>query len=476
VVERSTVNRLVVGSSPTWGAYNEFKTYIIIKNMSFKINRIFWKFFYSLGNLQLAITLLLIISVFSSVGTIIEQEKSTDFYELNYPINSPLFGFLSSKLILFLGLNHIYTTTWFLVLLATFGISLFSCTLSRQIPSLKMAKLWRFFKTQKNIRNNGMTFVVSGVSLNHFSYLLRKKDYNVIQQNEYVYAYKGLIGKIGPILVHLSIIFILLGSITGFLSGFIVQEIVPKHEIFHLQNVISAGPLSFIRNDFEGYIKDFKIAYSEEGIIDQFYSDIEILDDQMFYQTNKVIFVNEPLKYEGITFYQTDWGISCLELTINGSNKINVPLNQISLTNNSRFWLGILENNKKILIILQDLTGKYLLYNSEKMFLGTGEIGQKIYINGDELRITKIIPETGMQIKSDPGIYLVYFGFLGLIFSVFFSYISYVQIWAIKKNNQLWIYGNTNRAIYFFEKNILSILDTLKSESIRLLNTSLDQN
>jgi cytochrome c biogenesis protein len=444
--------------------------------MSFKINRIFWKFFYSLGNLQLAITLLLIISVFSSVGTIIEQEKSTDFYELNYPINSPLFGFLSSKLILFLGLNHIYTTTWFLVLLATFGISLFSCTLSRQIPSLKMAKLWRFFKTQKNIRNNGMTFVVSGVSLNHFSYLLRKKDYNVIQQNEYVYAYKGLIGKIGPILVHLSIIFILLGSITGFLSGFIVQEIVPKHEIFHLQNVISAGPLSFIRNDFEGYIKDFKIAYSEEGIIDQFYSDIEILDDQMFYQTNKVIFVNEPLKYEGITFYQTDWGISCLELTINGSNKINVPLNQISLTNNSRFWLGILENNKKILIILQDLTGKYLLYNSEKMFLGTGEIGQKIYINGDELRITKIIPETGMQIKSDPGIYLVYFGFLGLIFSVFFSYISYVQIWAIKKNNQLWIYGNTNRAIYFFEKNILSILDTLKSESIRLLNTSLDQN
>ncbi len=443
-------------------------------NMIFQINRIFWKFFYSIGNLQLAIGLLLVISIFSSIGTIIEQEKSIDFYELNYPVSSPLFGFFSSKLIILFGLNHIYTTNWFLLLIITFGISLMSCTLSRQIPSLKMAKLWKFFKTEKNIQNNGMVFIVSEVSLNHFSYVLRKKDYNVIQQGEYLYAYKGLIGKIGPILVHLSIIFILLGSIIGFVSGFMVQEIIPKNEIFHLQNVVTTGPLSFIRNDFEGHVKDFKITYSEEGIIDQFYSDLEILDDQMISQLDKIIFVNEPLKYDGITFYQTDWGISKVECLVNNSKSIQVPLNQINLNNNSRFWVGIL--NKNTLIVFQDLTGKYLLYNSEKTFLGTGEIGQKIFVSGNELRITKVIPETGMQIKSDPGIHLVYFGFLGLIFSVFFSYVSYVQIWAVKKDKQLRIYGNTNRAIYFFEKNILLMLDLLKSEPIKFLNTSRGKN
>jgi len=442
--------------------------------MIFQINRIFWKFFYSIGNLQLAIGLLLVISIFSSIGTIIEQEKSIDFYELNYPVSSPLFGFFSSKLIILFGLNHIYTTNWFLLLIITFGISLMSCTLSRQIPSLKMAKLWKFFKTEKNIQNNGMVFIVSEVSLNHFSYVLRKKDYNVIQQGEYLYAYKGLIGKIGPILVHLSIIFILLGSIIGFVSGFMVQEIIPKDEIFHLQNVVTTGPLSFIRNDFEGHVKDFKITYSEEGIIDQFYSDLEILDDQMISQLDKIIFVNEPLKYDGITFYQTDWGISKVECLVNNSKSIQVPLNQINLNNNSRFWVGIL--NKNTLIVFQDLTGKYLLYNSEKTFLGTGEIGQKIFVSGNELRITKVIPETGMQIKSDPGIHLVYFGFLGLIFSVFFSYVSYVQIWAVKKDKQLRIYGNTNRAIYFFEKNILLMLDLLKSEPIKFLNTSRGKN
>ena len=40
----------------------------------------------------------------------------------------------------------------------------------------------------------------------------------------------------------------------------ITQEIISKGEIFHLQNVTSTGPLSVIRNDFEGYIRDFKIA------------------------------------------------------------------------------------------------------------------------------------------------------------------------------------------------------------------------
>lgn len=437
-----------------------------------RTNKIFSKFFYSLGNLQLAIFLLLLISLFSSIGTVIEQEKSTDFYELNYPINAPIFGFVSSKFIIFFGLNHVYTTHWFLILIVLFGSSLLSCTLSRQIPSLKMARLWKFFKTEKTIQNKGIGFVISEVSLNQFSYILRKKDYNVIQQDNYIYAYKGLIGKIGPILVHLSIIFVLLGSVTGFLSGFMVQEIIPRSELFHLQNVIQAGPLSFIRNDFEGHIKDFKIAYNEEGIIDQFYSDLEILDDELVPQSEKTIFVNEPLKYQDMTFYQTDWGISKLEGLINDSDKISIELTQVNLKNNSRFWIGVIEKNKNTLIILEDLTGKYMLYDSQKIFLGIGEVGHKIYVNGDEMRITKIIPETGMQIKSDPGIHLVYFGFLGLIFSVFFSYISYMQIWAIKKDNQLWIYGNTNRAIYFFEKTILSILDNLKFESIKFLDSS----
>jgi cytochrome c biogenesis protein len=470
VVERSTVNRLVVGSSPTWGVYNIYVYYKFFTYcMTSEIHRILWKGIYALGNLRLAIVLLLFIAAISSLGTIIEQEKTISFYETNYPISNPIAGFIHSDFILFFGLNHVYTTSWFLILLFLFGGSLLSCTFSRQIPSLKLARLWKFFKRENGANKMGISFSLSNGSLAQFSYLLRQKNYNVIQQGPYIYAYKGLVGKIGPILVHLSIICILIGSILGALTGFMLQELVPKGELFHLQNIISSGPLSYIRQDFEGYIHDFNIAYNDQGIVDQFYSEIDILDNDLEIKKEKTIFVNEPLRYSGVTFYQTDWSIVNLKFTLNEEEYIDIPLREITGEGNSRFWIGSLDygTKNKLILVLQDLTGKYLLYNSEKRLLGQSEIGHKVFFNGNELRLNKILPSTGLQIKSDPGIPLVYIGFFFLIFSVLLSYTSYFQIWVVKKQNKVYVYGDTNRAIYFFEKTILEIINNLQNDSIR---------
>jgi cytochrome c biogenesis protein len=438
--------------------------------MTSQINRILWKLIYLLGNLRLAIMLLLFIALISSLGTIIEQEKTISFYETNYPISNPIAGFISSEFILFFGLDHIYTTNWFLILLFLFGGSLLSCTLSRQIPSLKLARLWKFFRREKNTTKMGISFSLSNGSLTQFSYLLRQRQYNVIQQGPYIYAYKGLVGKIGPILVHLSIICILIGSILGSLTGFMLQELIPKKELFHLQNVISSGPLSYIPQNFEGYIRDFNIAYNDQGMVDQFYSEIDILDNDLRLKKEKTIFVNEPLRYSGVTFYQTDWSIVSLKFTLNNKEDLEIILKEIGGESNSRFWIGSLESkgDGKVLVVLQDLTGKYLLYDSEKRLLGQSEIGHKLFFSGNELRLNKILPSTGLQIKSDPGIPLVYIGFFFLIFSVLLSYTSYFQIWVVKKQDKVYVYGDTNRAIYFFEKSILEIINNIQSDSLRL--------
>jgi cytochrome c biogenesis protein len=437
--------------------------------MTSHINRILWKFIYLLGNLRLAITLLLFIALISSLGTIIEQEKTISFYETNYPITNPVAGFINSDFILFFGLDHVYSASWFLVLLVLFGGSLLSCTFSRQIPSLKLARLWKFFRRDNKINKVGIAFSLNKGSLNQLSYLLRERHYNVIQQGPYVYAYKGLVGKIGPILVHLSIICILVGSILGSLTGFMLQELVPKGELFHLQNIISSGSLSYIPQNFEGYINDFNIAYNDQGIVDQFYSEINILDNNLQIQKEKTIFVNEPLRYSGVTFYQTDWSIVSLKFTLNQRQNVETSLREIAGDNTSRFWIGSLVDGdkNKVLVVLQDLTGKYLLYDSEKKLLGQSEIGHKIFFNGNELRLNKILPSTGLQIKSDPGIPLVYIGFFFLIFSVLLSYTSYFQIWVVKKQNKVYVYGDTNRAIYFFEKSILEIINNVQSDSLR---------
>lgn len=437
--------------------------------MTSHINRILWKFIYLLGNLRLAIILLLFIALISSLGTIIEQEKTISFYETNYPITNPIAGFINSDFILFFGLDHVYTAGWFLILLFLFGGSLLSCTFSRQIPSLKLARLWKFFRRDNKINKAGIAFSLNNGSLTQFSYLLRERHYNVIQQGPYIYAYKGLVGKIGPILVHLSIICILVGSVLGSLTGFMLQELVPKGELFHLQNIISSGSLSYIPQNFEGYINDFNIAYNDQGMVDQFYSEIDILDNNLQIQKEKTIFVNEPLRYSGVTFYQTDWSIVSLKFTLNKRENIDIPLREIAGENTSRFWIGFLGygSDNKVLVVLQDLTGKYLLYDSEKKLLGQSDIGHKIFFNGNELRLNKILPSTGLQIKSDPGIPLVYIGFLFLIFSVLLSYTSYFQIWVVKKQNKVYVYGDTNRAIYFFEKSILEIINNIQSDSLR---------
>ncbi|MEL7521625.1 MAG: cytochrome c biogenesis protein ResB, partial [Cyanobacteria bacterium J06553_1] len=99
-----------------------------------------------LADLRLAIVLLLAIALFSISGTVIEQGQGLDFYQENYPENPALFGFLTWKVVLIVGLNHVYSTWWFLSLLVLFGASLTACTFTRQITALRwFSRTWNFY-------------------------------------------------------------------------------------------------------------------------------------------------------------------------------------------------------------------------------------------------------------------------------------------------------------------------------------------
>ena len=83
-------------------------------------------------------------------------------------------------------------------------------------------------------------------------------------------------------------------------------------------------------------------------------------------------------------------------------------------------------------------------------FLGNIELNE--YLNFKQpLNLVEIISSTGLQIKKDPGILIIYSGFGLLMVSALNSYITYSQIWVIKNNKNIFIGGNTNRAIFEFE-------------------------
>ena len=50
-----------------------------------------------LTDLKFAISNLLVISILSSLGSFIEQDENTNYYQENYPIEKPIYGFITWK-------------------------------------------------------------------------------------------------------------------------------------------------------------------------------------------------------------------------------------------------------------------------------------------------------------------------------------------------------------------------------------------
>ena len=412
-----------------------------------------------LADLRFSIFILLLISVCSITGTIIEQDQSIATYKINYPLANPVFGFLTWDRILQFGLDHVYKTWWFLTLIFLFGVSLISCSFLQQLPSLKIARRCQFFRTTRQFYRLKISTMLNNFSLNKILSRIKEKKYSIFQQKNIIYCYKGLIGRIAPIIVHFSMILVLLGTIIGSLFGFKAQEIVPKTETFHIQNIITNGQLTAVPKT-SARINDFWITYTKNKTISQFYSDISILDNQGNETNRKTISVNYPLISNGIYYYQTDWNLIGLRLQNFKNEIIEYPLVNL-LNNQSKIWLTWISNNlspsEGIIVVIDNLEGYCSVYNETGQFLGNLELNETSNLK-NSLTLLEIISSTGLQIKTDPGIPIIYLGFFFLMISTLISYITYSQIWIIEKDQQIFIGGNTNRAIFEFELEFFKLI------------------
>jgi cytochrome c biogenesis protein len=410
------------------------------------------KIFRLVADLRFSIFILLFISFFSITGTIIEQDQSIETYKLNYPLTNPVFGFLTWDLILKFGLDHVYQTWWFFTLIFLFGLSLISCTFLQQLPSLKIARRCQFFRTTGQFYRLKISTILNNFSFNKILSRIQEKQYSIFQQKNIIYCYKGLIGRIAPILVHFSMILVLLGTIIGSLFGFKAQEIVPKTENFHIQNILNNGQFTVIPNT-SARINDFWITYTKNRTVSQFYSDISVLSNQGNEIQRRTVAVNYPLIYKGIYYYQTDWNLIGLRFQNLANEVIEYPLVNV-FNNQNKIWLTWIATNNSlnegIIAIIDNLEGYCSIYNETGKFLGNIELNESSQIN-QSIIFSEIISSTGLQIKTDPGIPVIYIGFFFLMLSTLISYITYSQIWIVQKNQKLFIGGTTNRALFDFE-------------------------
>jgi cytochrome c biogenesis protein len=426
-----------------------------------------------LANLKVAIALLLAIALFSILGTVIEQGQTIDFYRENYPEHPALFGFLSYKVILAIGLEHVYGSWWFLALLILFGTSLTACTFNRQLPILKASKRWFYYTKPQSFVKLPLATEIIGGNLNDLAQSLQSKNYKVYQADDLLYARKGLIGRIGPIVVHASMLLVLIGSIWGSLTGFIAQEMVPSGETFQVKNITEAGAWSAnqVPKDWSVRVNRFWIDYTPKGSIDQFYSDLSVLDRDGKEVDRETIHVNKPLKYKGVSFYQANWDIHAIRFTFNNSPILQLPVSKLESQNGGRQVWGTWIPTKPdlsagITLITPDLQGTFLIYDEKGNLLTTVRTNQSAEVNGVTFTLKEAIGSTGLQIKADPGIPIVYAGFGLLMLGVIMSYVSHSQVWALQVGDRLYVGGKTNRAQVSFESELIEVTNVVDQSAI----------
>lgn len=396
----------------------------------------YFKFF---NKFSFGIIILVLIACASSIGSFIEQDEELNFYQQNYPLDKPIYGFINWKLIETIGLDHIYSTWWFIALLITLGISLISCSITRQFPIVSNAKEY-FFKKQSiaflrlplSIKFKNIYYLKETIILQ-----LQKLQFYIYQNKNLVYGYQGLIGRISPILVHISLLLILGGSSIGAFVNFTAQELLPKGEIFRIQNTIKVGPLTNLPT-LNIRVNDFWVDY-ENNRIHQFYSNISILNNYGVELKEQTISVNNPLRLNGIDIYQSDWNLLGLRLKNLTTNEISeIPVFQ--LKQKSKSWITWIKD--EVTIVFDKLENTYSVYNKKGEFLETKNLGDKISKN---LVLIDVLPSTGLLIKYDPSIFIIYSGFGLLIITTFLSYLPYTQVWIFSQKGNTWLGATTNR-------------------------------
>ncbi|GLU09004.1 hypothetical protein SLE2022_258840 [Rubroshorea leprosula] len=423
-----------------------------------------------LSNLSLAIGEMFTIAGLMAVGTIIDQGETPEFYFQKYPEDSPVLGFFTWKWVLTLGLDHMYSSPIFLGMLVILAASLMACTYTTQIPIVKVAKRWNFIQSADAIRKQEFSDTLPKASVRDLGILLMGAGYEVFLKGPSLYAFKGLAGRFAPIGVHLAMLLIMAGGTLSAAGSFRGSVTVPQGLNFVIGDVL--GPSGFLSIPTEAFntevhVNRFYMDYYDSGEVSQFHTDLSLLDLKGKEVMRKTISVNDPLRYGGITMYQTDWSFSALQILKDDEGPFNLAMAPLKLNGDKKLFGTFLPvgdtnsaNVKGISMLARDLQS-IVIYDQEGKFAGVRRPNSKlpIEIDGTKIEIVDAIGSTGLELKTDPGVPIVYAGFGALMLTTCVSYLSHAQVWALQNGTEVIVGGKINRGKDDFLEEMNQLLD-----------------
>jgi cytochrome c biogenesis protein len=300
-----------------------------------------------------------------------------------------------------------------------------------------------------------------------------------------LYSQKGNYTRLGIYITHFSILVILLGAIIGIKFGF--KGFLPLAE-GDVSNVIETARGRTIPLGFDIRCDKFEVDfYGETDMPKAYKSWLTVIKDGKEVM-QKMIEVNNPLTYDGTTFYQSSYGI------VPGGIERGVFVFKVTPKDgkaevvNLRFGGDFTIPGTKVTGKVEDFspalgfnqsTGKPFTYaeqmDNPAVFVSFFEGGKRIgggwilkrypetgkLPQGGTVVLADIwgLQYTGLQVRKDPGVWVVYLGCIAMAIGLFIAFfMSHRKIWlklTEEKNNTRVIVGaSANKNRQSFERKI----------------------
>jgi cytochrome c biogenesis protein len=462
------------------------------------LKSIWTKLYQTLSSVKTGIFLIIIVGLFSALGTVILQRPTSDPDEIQRAYTPETLAWLDR-----LGLTDIYHCWWFLGLLILFCICLLFVSLDRWPNAWKVySKPVRF--AAPHVRAGMPQSIKLPVSdeaaaLSTTERILSRFGFRPQQVSENgergLFAEKQRFSVLAVYVVHLSLLFIFAGYITDGIVGFRASVNIPEGK--------AVGQVS-VRDNRGGETKKqlpFLIrcdgagmeAYAS-GEPKQWWSKLAIVEDGKDVVT-KTIKVNDPLVYKGLHIYQASMGRSGTPKSITFTavpaaggqeSAVTVPLNgKAALADGES--LSILRWVPDYYVQDNQVYQKSDDPDNPAVQLGlTNAQGQtkKLWILYSQLNSTKgqdapyefaiksadWANYTGLEVSRHPGQLGVWIGVvlmaMGLVIAF---YTHHVRIWAAvaedgKGGKLLWVGGTTNKNRDRFQLKFDQIKAALREE------------
>ena len=407
-----------------------------------------------LSDLRVAIVLLLLIALASGVGTAIPQGDPATSYLEAYA-ETPWMGLLHGEQVLQLQLDHVYSSSWFLGLIAWLGLALILCSWRRQWPALQAARRWIDYRSPRQLSKLAIAETrpcPDGTEgLAQLAAVLQARGWQLQTQQDRLAARKGVAGRVGPLLVHTGMVLLMLGAVWGALAGNRLERFLAPERTLDLLNRNGDSQLEIT-------LQDFRVERDPAGRPEQFRSVLALSDSAELQE----ISVNHPLRHRGITIYQADWALAAINVQIGRSPELQLPL-QTFPELGDQVWGLVLptrpDGSEPVFLSLESEQGPVAVYDSDGQsltLLRPGGPAQEA--RGLPLRVASVLPASGLLLKRDPGVPLVYLGFAVLLLGGGLSLIATRQLWAIAKDGRLHVGGLCNRNLTAFAQELPALL------------------